>query len=187
MRIILFLCFSLSAQQITPNNVQPGAKQGNGSKFQLAGTVNGTAGSSLCLDNGGNSSTEGCTNGVGSVTSQHPAINASPTTGNIFLMQTSPVSVPYSATPTFDLSKGDLLTITLSGDVTTPIFVNGTPGGTFRLRICQDSMGGHIFSMLNSMTGAMAPGMSANKCSIQRFSVITTSSYQAEGPGIINQ
>lgn len=46
-------------QQITVNNVQPTSKQGNGTKFQLAGTVSGS-GIPLCTDANGNTTTSLC-------------------------------------------------------------------------------------------------------------------------------
>ena len=57
--IFLFLCAVAQTQQITTNNVQSTAKQGNGTKFQLAGTVSGS-GIPLCTDANGNTTTSLC-------------------------------------------------------------------------------------------------------------------------------
>ncbi len=51
-------------QAIIPAAVPTANKQGNGSKFQLAGTVAGT-GATLCTDASGNATTTGCTSGGG--------------------------------------------------------------------------------------------------------------------------
>ena len=59
----LLLCAVAQTQQITPNNVQPQAKQGNSMKFQLAGMNSGISGALLCNDSHGNSTTTSCSAG----------------------------------------------------------------------------------------------------------------------------
>jgi len=65
---------------------------------------------------------------------------------------TSPTvsGVSYSATPTFELSYGNVQRITLTGNVTSSTFViNGglafPDGYQFYLRVLQDSVGGRLF------------------------------------------
>lgn len=65
-KLILFLSFSVVvlSQQITTNNVQPGSKQGNGTKFQLASNSISGTGAILCTDANGNTSTLNCSTTV---------------------------------------------------------------------------------------------------------------------------
>jgi hypothetical protein len=47
-------------RQITTADVAAGSIQGNGTKLQAAGTISGTAGTTLCIDGNGNTTTSGC-------------------------------------------------------------------------------------------------------------------------------
>jgi len=56
----LLVCATAQTQQITVNNVQSSAKQGNSTRFQLAGSITNTAGLGICTDANGNTTTASC-------------------------------------------------------------------------------------------------------------------------------
>lgn len=62
--IAVFLRASGIVPAIVPQLVPAGNKQGNSTKFQLAGTISGLTGSTLCTDASGNSTDTGCTGGA---------------------------------------------------------------------------------------------------------------------------
>ena len=187
--LILAVAFCCAAQQITPNNVNPNNKQGNSQKFQLSGANDNGVGALLCNDAGGNTTDKNCVGPPpgGSVSSSTPALNVNPSSGNAVINQTLPFTVTYSPSATFDFSKSDQLVITLSGDALTPLFINAVTGVSYRIKVCQDTVGGHNFVMPSGVTGAMSPGLTASKCSLQRFTATSATTFQAEAPGIINQ
>jgi hypothetical protein len=96
------------------------------------------------------------------------------------------LSVPYSSSPTFDLSTCNICTITLSGDAS-PVFINAFPGITYTIVACQDIAGFHLFNWPAGVTGAMTIGQTPGKCSVQDFNPKTATTLQAKAPGIINQ
>lgn len=61
-------------------------------------------------------------------------------------------TVTFSATPTFDLSKFSWFLITLTGDVTAPVFSNAVSGDLLFLSIIQDATGGHAFTFPAAFT-----------------------------------
>jgi len=78
-------------------------------------------------------------------------------------------SVSFSATPTFDFSKGDTQMITLTGNVTSSTLTNATPGQRLLFLVCQDATGSRTFAWPSSVKGGGAVGATAGKCSVQEF------------------
>jgi hypothetical protein len=75
----------------------------------------------------------------------------------------------FSATPTFDLSTGNVFDIVLNGNVTASSFTHGQQGQLVTFIICQDGTGGWTFAWGASFLGADAIGATANKCNVQQF------------------
>jgi hypothetical protein len=58
----------------------------------------------------------------------------------------APVTIPFAASPAFDLSQADWFQITLTGNVTTPTFPNPVAGSVLIMTIIQDGTGGRTFA-----------------------------------------
>lgn len=95
------------------------------------------------------------------------------------------VDVAFSATPVFDLAAAPTQSITLTGDITASTIANPGDGQTVSFLICQDSMGGHIFTWPANVQGGMLVGMAAGKCSAQTF-VSDGNKLYATTPGVAN-
>ena len=78
-------------------------------------------------------------------------------------------SVAFSATPTFDFSKGNTQMITLTGNVTSSTLVNATTGQRLLFVVCQDATGNRTFTWATSVKGGGTIGSTASKCSVQDF------------------
>lgn len=78
-------------------------------------------------------------------------------------------TVTFSATPTFDFSKGNTQMLTLTGNVTSSSLVNATAGERLLFILCQDAAGSRTFVWPASVKGGGAIGTIANKCSVQDF------------------
>jgi hypothetical protein len=124
---------------------------------------------------------------VSSVSSGTPALTINPSTGAVVVQQTAAVTVTFSTSPTFNLALGDLQVLTLTGDATSPIFQNASPNVSYRIKICQDTLGSHQFVWPSGITGPMIVGTEAGHCSLQRFTSTGASNLSAEAPGIVNQ
>jgi len=75
--------------------------------------------------------------------------------------------VPFSASPIFDLSLGNVQKITMSGNVTSPTIINGFPGQQFTLMICADSSGDYIFYPPATLRGVSSTvNVSPNMCAV---------------------
>lgn len=96
-------------------------------------------------------------------------------------------TITFSATPTIDLSSGNLFTITLTGNVTSSTWSNPTSGQEFRLIICQDGTGSRTFAFPATFKGATIPPASAtlSTCSVQSF-VWNGTNYYATAIGSNN-
>lgn len=81
--------------------------------------------------------------------------------------------VAYSATPTFDATAGNnkliSFEITLSGNVTSSTFQNGTVDEVFIMHVCQDGVGGHTFVYPTSLTNTPTIASGANACTDTLF------------------
>ncbi len=94
------------------------------------------------------------------------------------------LTVPYSATPVFDLSVATAFKITLTGNVTNQTFPNVLAGQTITITICQDPAGNHTFAWAARVHGGFGVGLIASKCSTQDF---TSDGDQIYAKGLINQ
>ncbi len=79
------------------------------------------------------------------------------------------VAVPFSATPTFDVSIAPTVSMTLAGDVTGATAINLIDGQSVTFLICQDGTGGHAFAWPANILGGMQVGADAGSCSAQSF------------------
>lgn len=91
----------------------------------------------------------------------------------------------FSATPTFDFSKGNTQMITLTANVTSSTLVSASAGQMLVFVICQDATGGRTFVWPTSMKGGGTIGTAASKCSVQEF-VWEGSSARAVGSIQVN-
>jgi hypothetical protein len=93
------------------------------------------------------------------------------------------VLVTYSSTPTFDASLGLEFKITLTGNVTSSLFINGTAGPSIIVfRIVQDGAGGRTFVWPSNVRNGGTINSDANGRSMQAFAVDTDGSLDAIGP-----
>jgi hypothetical protein len=91
-------------------------------------------------------------------------------------------TVAFSDSPVFDLSSGNVQSITMTGDVPSPSITGLVDGQTVSFLICQDSTGGHVFAWPPNVLGGMSVGLVPNKCSAQQF-VSDGNRLYATGPG----
>lgn len=92
--------------------------------------------------------------------------------------------VPYSPTPTFQISaQNQLFQITLTGDASSqPLTAVGIiPPGLVTFQITQDASGGHSFSWPANVIGGCDIGSLANQVTLQHF-IWTGTSATAVGP-----
>ena len=94
-------------------------------------------------------------------------------------------AVPFSPTPSFDVSVAPTQSMSLTGDVNGSTVVNLRDGQTVSFLICQDTVGGHAFTWPSNMVGGMQVGMVAGTCSAQTFVSDGVKLY-ATGPGVTN-
>jgi hypothetical protein len=78
-------------------------------------------------------------------------------------------TVAFSATPAFDASKGNLQSITLTGNVTSSTLTNAVASQYLDFKICQDATGGRLFTWPSNVKGAGPVPAAASACLIQRF------------------
>lgn len=95
-------------------------------------------------------------------------------------------TVTFSATPTFDLSLGNTLKITLTGNVTSSTVSNQTAGQDTTFIICQDGTGSRTFAWPATMRGETTIGSTASLCTAQTFRSDGTDLF-ATGAGVTNQ
>jgi hypothetical protein len=95
-------------------------------------------------------------------------------------------TVTFSATPVFNLALGDIQTITLTGNVTSPTTSNPLSGQRTVFNICQDGTGSRTFAWPAGFKGTMTIGSTASKCNVQEFYYDGTS-YWALSVGVLNQ
>lgn len=103
------------------------------------------------------------------------------------ISSTSSNPVAFSATPAFDLSKGNLQTITLTGNVTSSTVTNLKAGQPVFFQVCQDATGTHTFAWPANVHGGMTVGSTASKCNVQEFISFDGNFLQAVTPGVTNQ
>jgi hypothetical protein len=93
------------------------------------------------------------------------------------------IDVPFSATPTFDVSSAKTVSMTLTGDVTGATAINLVDGQSVTFLICQDDAGGHAFTWPPNVLGGMQVGTDPGSCSAQTFVNDGTKLY-ATSPGV---
>lgn len=71
-------------------------------------------------------------------------------------------TIAFSATPTFDLSKNSWFEITLTGNVTGPIFSNASTGSLLFMTIIQDGTGGRTWAWPAAFLNPPAPALGPN-------------------------
>jgi hypothetical protein len=100
----------------------------------------------------------------------------------------SPVTVSYSATPTFtaDSNTANVFTITLTGNVTSCTLSSFTTGQVVVLKIVQDGTGGRTFAC-TGFSGLGSISTVASKTSIQTFVATSASAAVAVGPMVTDE
>jgi hypothetical protein len=96
------------------------------------------------------------------------------------------ITVPYSATPTFNCALGNtsrpVFSITLSGNVTSSSFSNLVPGQQITIHIIENATGGYGFVWPSGTVGAGAIDTTANQINTQVFTVNLASVVSALAP-----
>ncbi len=93
----------------------------------------------------------------------------------------------FSATPAYNLSLGTVQTITLTSNVTSSTFTNGTAGQIYTFIICQDGTGGRTYVFGAAWHAPMTIGSTLSLCSSQQFAALNATTLYAVAPGLINQ
>ena len=111
-------------------------------------------------------------------------ISGSLTAGYISgVIPTGVVLVPFSATPVFDASRGLEFKLTLTGNVTSSTFINGTLGPSLiAFRMVRDGAGGRTFTWPTNVRNGGIVNDLANGRSSQLFAVDSDGSLDAVGP-----
>ena len=95
-------------------------------------------------------------------------------------------SVPCSSSVIFDLSLGNIQTLSLSCNVTSASVLNLAANSVVIFRICQTAAYG--FTWPAAVTGGVSAGASgAGKCAAQWFYSVDGVHLQTQGLGVINQ
>lgn len=93
------------------------------------------------------------------------------------------VTLAFSTTPIFNAANGGSFKLTLTGNVTSSTFANGTQGpAVVTFRIVQDAVGGRTFVWPSNVRNGGDINPVANKRSIQAFLLDTDGSLDAIGP-----
>lgn len=135
------------------------------------------------------------TDGSGNVQSSGTALSslaplASPTfTGTVTTGKSlsTPTTVTFSATPTFDASTSNNFKITLTGNVTSSTLSNATAGQILVFEIIQDGVGSRTFVWPSNVKNGMSitgQAGAANEVSVQIFYYDGTNAY-ALSPGLV--
>ena len=107
-------------------------------------------------------------------------LNATTITG---VIPSGVVLVSYSSTPTFDASRGLEFKITLIGNVSSSLFINGAIGPSLIVfRIVQDGTGGRTFAWPANVRNGGSINSAASSISMQMFAVDVDGSLDAVGP-----
>jgi hypothetical protein len=77
--------------------------------------------------------------------------------------------VPFSATPVFDASQGNMMRIDLTANVTSSQIINGVDGQIITFIIIQDSGGSHAFAWPSNVLSPTTIGSTASKFNVQSF------------------
>jgi hypothetical protein len=96
-------------------------------------------------------------------------------------------AVPFSATPAFDLSTGNVFTMTLTGNVTSMSASNGQAGHTYVFIFTQDTFGLHSVAWPSNFKGCIGIAITAvaNTAAVQAV-VYDGTNFYAKGIGQVN-
>jgi hypothetical protein len=112
-----------------------------------------------------------------------PQLNAAGLIPASLLATQGIVLVPYSATPVFNAATGGSFSLTLTGNVTSSAFANGTSGPSLvAFKIIQDGTGGRTFVWPSNVHNAGTVNPGANIKSAQIFALSPDGSLDAAGP-----
>jgi hypothetical protein len=90
--------------------------------------------------------------------------------------------IPFTPTPVFDAAAAGSFKLTLTGEVTSSTFVNGSAGPDLvAFRIVQDAAGGHPFAWPENVRNAPAVNPSPNAETRQLFLLNTDGGLDAIG------
>ncbi len=92
----------------------------------------------------------------------------------------------YSATPAFDFSFNQTVSLTLTGDVSSSTLAGFDDGAVYTFLICQDQTGSRSFTWPPNVRGGMTIGSTPNSCSAQQF-VSDGATLYATSTGAVNQ
>ena len=97
------------------------------------------------------------------------------------------VVVPYSATPTFDCSLGNVFSMTLTGNVTSITITNAITPHMYTFLFYQDSSGLHSVTWPVAFHGALSIPITslANTIATQTF-IYDGSNFIGVSPGVLN-
>lgn len=91
------------------------------------------------------------------------------------------VDVPYSATPTFNASLGNLFKLTLTGNVTSSTFTGASGLQLITFMLIQDGVGGHSFVWPTNVIGGMSISTTAGAVNVQSGLWDGTNLYMTTG------
>ena len=112
-----------------------------------------------------------------------PQLNSAGLIPSSLLSNQGIVTVAYSATPVFNAASGGSFKLTLTGNVTSSTFANGTSGPSLvTFRIVQDATGGRTFVWPSNIRNAGTINPGANARSAQTFALDTDGSLDAASP-----
>jgi hypothetical protein len=93
------------------------------------------------------------------------------------------IAVPYSAVPSFNAAQASVFNMTLTGNVTGSIFINGVSGATVvAFRITQDATGGRTFVWPANCRNFGTVSPIANSISVQLALLQSDGSLDAAAP-----
>jgi hypothetical protein len=96
------------------------------------------------------------------------------------------LTLPFSATPTFDAGRTSVFVMVLTGNVTSSTLANGRPGQPLRFILRQDGTGARTFAWPTIVKGAMVISAGANTTSAQDFCVDgSNGNAYATSPGVV--
>lgn len=93
----------------------------------------------------------------------------------------------YAANTTFDLSLGDVQTVTMTGNITTLTLSNMSAGQRVVFDFVQDATGNRTVAYPAAVHGGTAPGTVASKHNVQEFYSPDGTNLYAVAQGITNQ
>lgn len=95
--------------------------------------------------------------------------------------------VAFSATPTFDLSTGNVFTMTVTGNITSMSMVNGQAGHMYTFIFTQDGVGLHSITWPANFKGVVSIPITvlAGTAAVQTV-VYDGTNFYADSAGLIN-